>query len=277
MQLQPSARGQRRQPQWPKRLEQIDSPVDSVTLPVAEGNELSQDHEWCDVRIDGQRQRFRFHDYDRIFRVPGLYEEIFYNTLECTSPSRVAELLEEILDDFEDNPGNLRVIDVGAGNGMVGDELHARGVADELVGLDILPEARDAAERDRPDVYDDYFVADLTSLAPAAEAKLRKRKFNCLTSVAALGFGDIPAEAFAHALDLVQEPGWVAFTIKEDFLREEETSGFARLIRRLTREGVLEMQAYRRFRHRLSVTGDALYYVAMIARKVRPVPADTLG
>ncbi|MCA9114466.1 MAG: methyltransferase domain-containing protein [Planctomycetaceae bacterium] len=264
------------EPQWHKRMEEIDSPVDSITLPAADGEGCAQDREWCEARIDGERRRYRFHDYDQIFKVPGLYEEIFYNTLECCSPSRVASLLEELLEDFKVSPGSLRVIDVGAGNGMVGDELQARGVVDELVGLDIIPEAREAAERDRPDLYDDYIVADLTNLPPAAEDKLRKRKFNCLTSVAALGFGDIPALAFARALDLVDEPGWVAFTIKEDFLREEETSGFARLIRRLTNTGVLEMQAYRRFRHRLAVSGEALYYVAMIARKAKPVPGDAL-
>ena len=39
-----------------------------------------------------------------------------------------------------------------------------------------------------------------------------------MTSVAALGFGDVPPEVFTAAFDLVEDGGWVAFTIKEDFL-----------------------------------------------------------
>ena len=31
-----------------------------------------------------------------------------------------------------------------------------------VVGVDILDEAANATERDRPDVYDDYVVVDLT-------------------------------------------------------------------------------------------------------------------
>ena len=38
----------------------------------------------------------------------------------------------------------LRVIDLGAGNGMMGEVLKREGVA-RLVGADIIPEAREAA------------------------------------------------------------------------------------------------------------------------------------
>ena len=61
----------------------------------------------------------------------------------------------------------LRVLDVGAGNGMVGEELDRMG-ARHIVGVDIIPEAKEAAERDRPGVYDDYFVVDLTDV-PAGD------------------------------------------------------------------------------------------------------------
>jgi hypothetical protein len=37
-----------------------------------------------------------------------------------------------------------------------------------------------------------------------------------MTSVAALGFGDIPPEVFESAFELVEDGGWAAFTIKED-------------------------------------------------------------
>jgi len=115
-------------------------------------------------------------------------------------------------------------------------------------------------------------VVDLTDLDEQEEERLRKHALNSLTSVAALGFDDIPPAAFVKALDLIESPGWVAFTIKEEFLFERDTSGFAKLIRVLCHERILEMQAYRRYRHRLSISGEPLYYVAMIARKVRDLP-----
>ena len=40
----------------------------------------------------------------------------------------------------------LRVLDVGAGNGMVGEELDRMG-AKHIVGVDIIPEAAEAAQR----------------------------------------------------------------------------------------------------------------------------------
>ena len=46
---------------------------------------------------------------------------------------------------------------------MVGDELHSHD-ANAIVGIDIVSEAKQAAERDRDGVYNSYFVADLTDL-----------------------------------------------------------------------------------------------------------------
>jgi len=160
------------------------------------------------------------------------------------------------------------VLDVGAGNGMVCDELRDVGV-ENVVGVDIIPEAREATKRDRPGVYDEYRVVDLTDLSEGAEKDLRKFDFNCLTTVAALGFGDIPALAFAKALDLINTPGWVAFNLKEDFLHERDESGFSRLIRQLNRDEYLQTHCYRRYRHRLSIAGEPLYYVAVVAQKLR--------
>lgn len=261
----------RLKPQWKKRLAEIDSPVDALRLPKPNADSVAQDEEWCEVIAAGEKHRLRFHDYDKIYEIPGLYEQLFYAHLKCTSPSRIAHLLIDVIEDFEDDPNNLRVFDVGAGNGMVGDELRVRHVS-YLIGADIIPEARQAARRDRPGVYQDYRVVDLTDLPEHEEQRLRSHSLNCLTCVAALGFDDIPPQAFIKALDLIETPGWMGFTIKEDFLHEEDSTGFARLIRTLSRERIVQTQAFRRYRHRVSITGEPLYYVAMIARKLADVP-----
>ena len=38
-----------------------------------------QDSEFCEVRINGDRRRIRFHDYPEIYSIPGLYEQLFYD------------------------------------------------------------------------------------------------------------------------------------------------------------------------------------------------------
>ena len=234
---------------------------------------LEQDHEWCEVTVDGSTERIRFHDYDRIYSIPGLYEHLFYDKLECCSPETVRNLLQEQLATRGHDPATLDVLDLGAGNGMVGEQLAELGVG-SLVGIDLLPEAAAAAKRDRPGLYRDYFVVDLTDLSDADRRELTARRFNCLVTVAALGFGDIPPLAFAEAFNLVSDGGWVAFNIKEDFLDDGDSSGFSRLIKRLLETGIVEQRAEKVYCHRLSTTGERLDYVAIVGVKHSDVPAE---
>ena len=259
---------------WQNRLEQLDSEVEKIRIPDAVDG-VDQDEEWCEVVVKGEKRRIRFHDYSDVFRIRGLYEELFYDHLQCCSPSYIANLLESVACEYQERLAEFRVLDVGAGNGMVGDELQARGVQ-SIVGIDIIPAAKEAASRDRPDIYDDYFVTDLTDLPEVTEEKLRRNNANCLTTVAALGFGDIPPLAFAKALHLIATPGWLAFNLKESFLREQDESGFSRLIRMLNRDGYIQTMCYRRYQHRISITGKPLFYVAVIARKLRHLDCDLL-
>lgn len=247
-----------------------------VRLPEVDGAAPDQDAEWCEVEVGEERQRLRFHDYAEIFSVPGLYEQLFYEKLECASPETVRGLLEDVLDERSTLPSELVVLDVGAGNGMVGEELADLG-AGAIVGVDILEEAAAATERDRPGVYDDYRVLDLTDPPPPDDSALASAGFNCLTSVAALGFGDIPPAAFAQAFDYVEDGGLVAFTIKERFVQpREDESGFSRLIRRMHEEDMMQTLVEHRYRHRLSVSGEPLHYLAYVTEKQGNDPASEL-
>lgn len=233
---------------------------------------LDQDEEWCEVYLSGEWRRFRFHDYDEIYKVPALYERLFYTTLQCCSPRVVVDMLNEVVRDIEQDPGQLRVLDVGAGNGIVAQCLREIG-ASQVVGVDLIPEAAMAAERDRPSVYDDYIVADLTDLTDEQQNTLDQVPFNALTCVAALGYGDIPTAAFTTAFKSLTVGSWLAFNVKDVFLTPgEDQSGFARMIHDLFEAGILEMHAYRRYCHRLSAAGERLYYVAIVARKLAELP-----
>lgn len=248
-----------------------DKPFD-IRFPKGNGG-VDQDEEWCEVAVDGDRRRFRFHDYHELYAVPGLYEQLFYGELKCDSPRMICSLFQEQLDEGGFDAQDLRVLDVGAGNGMVGEELAELG-AGTIVGVDIIEEAKEAAERDRPGVYDDYLVLDLTAISRSRQRDLQDFGFNCLTTVAALGFGDIPPQAFAAAFNFVSDDGWIAFNIKDEFLRGSDDTGFSRLIRRMLDEGTITMLTQRRYTHRLSAAGEPLHYVAVIASKHADVPMD---
>ncbi len=243
-----------------------------IRFPARDGAAVDQDEEWCEVRLAAGWRRFRFHDYHAVYSIPGLYEQLFYAELKCDSPRTVCGLLHKQLEETDGDASDLRVLDVGAGNGMVGEELQALG-ARTLVGVDIIEEAEMAAERDRPGVYDAYHTVDLTAMPRDVRRDLQRRELNTLVTVAALGFGDIPPLAFAEAFNLITDHGWVAFNIKDRFLEEEE-SGFSKLIRCMLDEGILEHRDETHYRHRLSVHGDPLHYVAMVAEKRDEVPRE---
>jgi hypothetical protein len=157
----------------------------------------------------------------------------------------------------------------------MGEVLKRSGVA-RLVGADIIPEARDAAHRDRPIAYDDYYVADLANLDSDTLEQLREWKFDCLTCVAALGFGDIPPRAFFNAMKLVRTDGWLAFNIKETFLDHTEHTGFSRLVRELIFSKYLDIYHLELYRHRLSMEGTQLFYYALVGRMTTSIPEDFL-
>jgi len=233
--------------------------------------ELDQDEEYCVLQLNGQQRKIRFHDYDEIYKIPGLYEHLFYETLECQSHEVVSSFLKDAVDDVEQAFSDLRILELGAGNGLVG-EIFADEGADTIVGVDILEEAAQAAERDRPHVYDEYFVTDLTKPDDTTRAALESEDFNCLVCVAALGYGDIPPEAFSEAYNLIDTGGWVAFNIKERFINGSDASGFSRLIQHIREEDILDLKMMHRYQHRLSVNGSPLHYVAMIGRKADDIP-----
>ncbi len=221
---------------------------------------------------DGRSERFRFHDYDAIYRVPGLYEQIFYERLKCDSPRFLAQRLHEVLRDAGDTLNCQRVLDFGAGNGMMGEALAHYGVS-RMVGADISAAAEQAVRRDRPGFYDAYYVADVTRPDAELRQALSNWRFTCLTTVAALGYDDIPAEAFREAFNLVDDGGWIAFNIKEAFLGASDGRGFAQFIKRLVAGEFLQLYHLERYRHRLSVEGNPLHYCAVIGRKLAPLEA----
>jgi SAM-dependent methyltransferase len=250
-----------------------------IQFPPGDIRELCQDEVYFYLLGGDSKEKIRLHDYDRIFSVPGLYEQVVYERLKCQSPATVADVLRYSVSQSHQQLNELRILDLGAGNGIVGEELKKHGVS-RLVGVDIIPEARAATERDRPGVYDAYYVMDFCNLTDHDRDELNSWSCDCLVSVAALGFGDIPAQAFLEAFNMIAKDGWVAFNVKESFLDRSDDSGFSQLIRELIFSGHLDLYQLKRYRHRFSIEGESLYYFALGGKKladVSPSFADSLN
>jgi hypothetical protein len=166
-------------------------------------------------------------------------------------------------------------LDLGAGNGMMGEALAKYGVS-RLIGADIIKEAKAAANRDRTGLYDDYYVFDFCDLNDEQRDEIASWSLNVLTVVAALGFDDIPPGAFIEGFNLIQSEGWVAFNIKESFLDYKDDSGFSKTIRELIFSEYLDLYYLERYRHRFSINGKPLFYFAVAGRKTANVPVTFL-
>ncbi|MGP1273469.1 MAG: class I SAM-dependent DNA methyltransferase [Phycisphaerales bacterium] len=241
-----------------------------VAVP-AEGGTIDQDSEWFLVKYEGAWRELRLHDYPDIYSIEGLYEKVVYDLLRCRSPEVIRDELVSAVKKAGGDPSGLTVLDLGAGNGIMAERLKEAGIAEgedgAFIGADLIPEAAEAAERDRPGIYDEYVVGDITDLPAQEQAKLASVEPDVLTCVAALGFGDIPPEAFIAGFEKVRVGGWVAFCIRDRFVDADDGSGFSRLIDHLIRDGVIEVVSTRRYVHRVAFSGEPIEYVAYIARK----------
>ena len=184
----------------------------------------------------------------------------------------------------EELVGPLTILDVAAGNGIVGAELRKQlarkpGIR-RLIGTDLLESARSAALRDRPDVYDDYITADLTQHQPQGSGILPPSS-DIVVICAALGpeDGDLPLEAVDGAISLLREGGLLALTVNaagsqragsspprwQDFMASVTTTND------VSHWESLEEVARRRFRHRKNVQGKWVDdYMALIYKKLTP-------
>lgn len=213
---------------------------------------------------DGRTDRMRLHEYDRVYSVPGLYEEVVQRRLDCASPAKVAEAVVATAATHGTAASELRVFDLGAGNGVVAEELSRREV-DTLVGLDDVAEARDAAERDRPGLYAEYLVGDLDN-HPRVPEVIDEYRLNCLVAVGAVGLGHITAASFDAAWRRFPSGAWLGVTVPEGLV-SAGSSDFGDYLEIETTAGRLEVLERERYRHRFLMDGSEVFYVAIVGRK----------
>jgi hypothetical protein len=218
-------------------------------------------------RPDGSEQRIRLHDYDLVYPIPGLYEEVVQRQLECASPRKIVESLVAATADAGLAPSAIRVLDLGAGNGVIGEQLRDAGIATP-VASDALVEARDAAARDRPGLYAEYLVDDGGPEAyDALTAAIAQHELNALTCAAALGPDHIPLERLVGLWSAFPAGSFVALTASSALIADE-WGGAAGVLERLSGiDATTELVHSERFRHRLLMDGGSVDYDVIVGRK----------
>lgn len=212
---------------------------------------------------EAAEETVHLHDYTRFYGVPGLYEHVVQELLGCCSPQVAAQGLVRAFDELSLDPTAVTVLDLGAGTGLVGELVREAGVR-AVVGLDALPAAREAALRDRPAVYRDYLVGDLARPAPELLERLRGHRIGGLVAAGAFGGTHAPASALDTALALLPAGAPVAFTIDERVIQTDGPGGFRTPVAELLTSGRFDLIERSRFHHRVTTTGEPVYYELLV-------------
>ncbi|MHC1558498.1 class I SAM-dependent methyltransferase [Actinomycetospora sp. C-140] len=234
----------------------------TVELDTTPGRRQAQE-EFLLRHPDGETERITLHDYARVYSVPGLYEDVVQRRLECASPATVAEALVEAAG--ERGVEGMRAFDLGAGNGVVGEELRDRGVT-VVAGADGVPEAREAAHRDRPGLYAHYLVGERLDVEEVTRL-VRDEGLTALVAAGAVGQGHVPVDALAQLWEAFPPGSYLALTLAAGDEDHDVTDVEAMLAATAGSAHPSRTVVRRRFRHRVSMAGTELFYLVLVAVK----------
>ncbi len=220
------------------------------------------------VEDGGTFRQVRLRGDSRVWEWPGVYEQLVRTLLRGNAPGALSHMLDRQLRAAGRSAADLRVIDLGAGNGWMGEELASLGIP-MVIGIDSVNAAVLAAERDHPDVYQSYLLLDMRRLSEAQRDDLMNYDFNCLVCVDALAADEPAPNAFTEAFNLLAPDGWVAFHLNAETAEGGRDSRFARTVHRMIQSGAMNVATQQRYRHRFTTYGAPLFHVGVIARKVR--------
>ncbi len=221
--------------------------------------------EYVVLRSPGSDEQIvHLHDYERLYAVPGLYEHVIQELLQCRSPQVAVDALAHALARLGIAPADVVLLDLGAGTGIVGELATVAGVS-RVIGLDALEAARTACLRDRPGIYCDYLVGDLADPASDLLARLRRNRPTALISAGAMGGTHAPPAVLATALNLLPTAAPVVFTIDERWMKTDAPDGYGTVFSQLIESGELRLLDRTCFQHRLSTAGTPIQYELVVA------------
>lgn len=242
--------------------------------------DFTRQQEYFFVMQNGIETQYVVHHYREVYSVPQLYERMA-SMMNYQSPQTILMQLITELTKCQIDIQSLVVFDIAAGSGLMGKQLASVGIK-SVVGLDILLEAAEAAERDYPGVYEKYYVEDLTNLTATVQQELAERGFNCLICCSSLSC-HFPIQAFINAFNLLQDNAWIAFNVSTYILEEPDQQNifesvaaidFSQLYHKIVNAGILEIIQKHYYLHRFMTNGKPVYYVSVIARKRGNIPVN---
>lgn len=224
--------------------------------------ELQQGQEYIDISINKKRKTIYCHDYRTIYNIPCLYEKLFHKHLKCNSPQVISDLFYNQVSKVGEDFNNLKVLDFGAGTGLMGEELRKRGCK-YVVAVDILREAREEYYRIRPRVYNKYLIIDFSAFDKQNLQKkyIQSVHFNALTTISA--FSHIPRQAFINAFNLINRDGWIVFNINPKNYQIKEFKYWVDILLKH-----IKTIYKRNYRHRFLINRQEVIYTAYIGRKI---------
>jgi len=237
-----------------------------------ETSKLVIQEEFFWLKQNGTERKVRIHDYVELYSIPHLYECVM-NELQAKSHTVLASLLIDQVTQAGGKAADLVVLEVGAGSGMFGKALADAGV-NSITGIDILPEAAIAADREYPGVYENYYVEDLTKLSSQTLENLKNQEFNCIVCGSALGFNHITAPCWATAFNLISDKGWVAFNVQKERWEDTGKDSFLGWHPWVAQTDIFEINQAQKYQHRFYMDGRSLEYFAILGRKQADITAQ---
>ena len=137
----------------------------------------------------------------------GNYDDDTVGEFGYVAHKETAKALDRVLDDKE-----ARILDAGAGTGLVGEELEKRGYRN-LDALDYSQEMLDEAEK--KDVYRRLIQADMSK-----PLDLRDDRYDAIVCTGTFTFGHVEADAFDELVRITRPGGLICFTIREGAYEE---------------------------------------------------------
>lgn len=118
-----------------------------------------------------------------------------------------AKALDQVLNDK-----NVRILDAGAGTGLVGEELQKMGYTD-LDALDYSKEMLD--EAGKKGIYKGLIQADMSR-----PLKMGDNEYDAVVCTGTFTFGHVDADAFDELVRITRPGGMICFTIREGAYEE---------------------------------------------------------
>ncbi|AOX00090.1 methyltransferase type 11 [Moorena producens PAL-8-15-08-1] len=249
-------------------MQNVDFEIKIPEIESARNLPIQEEFFW--LSQNGKETKLRVHDYSELYRIPDLYRHLIeklHSISHTVLSSRLIDRVTQAGETVED----LVLLEVGAGSGMVGKALVDLGVK-SVTGIDILPEAAEAAAREYPGVYENYYVEDLTNLSHTAREGLNSQSFNGLVCGSALGFNHIPAQGWATAFNAIAPNGWIAFNVQKERWEDKSSASFLAWHPWVGKTDIFEIVETHEYQHRFHLDGRPLYYIAIIGKKRGNIP-----